>query len=351
MAARKEIVRNIVMEGMPLTKALALAEVPKSSYYYKATGERKGKAPSTHTLQNGVWVGDDMVVQAIENLLVQDFIDYGYIRTTEALKQLGYRINKKKVYRLMKEHKLLFKPSQRSSGKRDYVEFTIPLCSRPFEVIELDIKYIYIQGLRRHSYLITLFDVFSRAALVWDLSLSMKSKDAVNLINQLIIDWLIPLNLDPRELNIKIRTDNGSQFIAKKFRDHLELVQIANEYIRPATPQQNGHIESFHNTLTKLVCNKYYFENIEEAKTTIKRFMEVYNNKRIMKSILYLPPLKFIQQWSEGKIICEVRNRRNQYLFRKKPSNQMSGDSSSESSFVQTEFNKFLNNFNNPVPI
>lgn len=115
----------------------------------------------------------------------------------------------------MKEHRLLFKPTQRSLGKRDYVEFTIPACSKPFEVIELDIKYIYIQGIKRHVYLITMLDVFSRAALVWDLSLSMKSNDAVNLINQLINDWLIPLNLDPRELNIKIRTDNGSQFIAK----------------------------------------------------------------------------------------------------------------------------------------
>lgn len=351
MAARKEIVRNMVAEGMSMDTALALAEIPRSSYYYKPTGKRKGKAPSSRTIKNGNWVEDSLVVEAIKKMLGQDFIDYGYIRTTAALKQQGYIINKKKVYRLMKEQNLLYKKTNAASSPKEYVELTVPLCSRPFEIIELDIKYIYIQGLRRHAYLITMLDVFSRAVLVWDLGWTMKAEIVVDLVNKLLKDWLIPLNADPRELSVKIRTDNGSQFIAKKFREHLLKSTISNEYIRPATPQQNGHIESFHNTLTRLVCHKYSFDDIYQAQEVLERFITVYNEKRIMKSILYMTPMKFLQKWAEGHIITETKNKRNNYFFREEPRVEKSLDSSSEDSFVHFKDIEKINRLNNHSPI
>lgn len=351
MAARKEIVRKMVAEGMSTDKALALAEVPRSSYYYKPTGKRKGKVPSSCTIKNGVWVEDRVVVEEITEMLGQDFIDYGYIRTTAALKQQGYIINKKKVYRLMKEQHLLYKKTKAASSKKEYVELTVPLCSRPFEIIELDIKYIYIQGLRRHAYLITMLDVFSRAVLVWDLGWTMKAGNVVNLVNKLLKDWLIPLNADPKNLSVKIRTDNGSQFIAKKFREHLLTSTISNEYIRPATPQQNGHIESFHNTLTRLVCHKYSFEDIYQAQEVLERFITVYNEKRIMRSILYLAPMKFLQKWEEGQIIAETKSKRINYFFREEPRIEKSADSPSEVSFVHFKDTEKINRFNNHYPI
>lgn len=351
MAARKEIVRNMVAEGMATDTALALAEVPRSSYYYKPSGKRKGKAPSCRTMKNGNWVEDSLVVEAIKEMLGQDFIDYGYIRTTAALKQQGYIINKKKVYRLMKEQHLLYKKTKAASSPKEYVEHTVPLCIRPFQIIELDIKYIYIQGLRRHAYLITMLDVFSRAVLVWDLGWTMKAENVVNLVNKLLKDWLIPLNVDPRELSVKVRTDNGSQFIAKKFREHLLKSTISNEYIRPATPQQNGHIESFHNTLTRLVCHKYSFEDIYQAQEVLERFITVYNEKRIMKSILYMAPMKFLQKWAEGQIIIETKNKRNNYFFREEPRIEKTMDSPSEDSFVPFKDIENINRLNNHSPI
>ena len=36
-------------------------------------------------------------------------------------------------------------------------------------------------------------------------------------------------------------------------------------FILPATPQLNEHIESFHSTVQKLVCNKYNFKNLSDA--------------------------------------------------------------------------------------
>lgn len=168
--------------------------------------------------------------------MFQNFIDYWYIRTSKALRQLELQHQKKKAYRLMKKHRLLFRPTPRVVPKREYVESIIPVYYNFFEVIELDIKYIYIKSLKRRAYLIPVIDVFSRAALLWDLSWSMNSEDAVNCKEQIINDWAIALDLNLRELNITIRTNTGFYLIAKKLKNHLELTQIGNGYVRPATP-------------------------------------------------------------------------------------------------------------------
>lgn len=324
MEERKEIILKIVSLGMPTSKALSIAGICKSTFYYKRNGRKRGKKPKGWTLYQDQVVPDEMVVQTIENTLGQDFIDYGYIRTAEELKNLGYHINKKKVYRIMKEHKLLY-PKRRAlkSASKEYVEFSSPLCSRPFEAIEVDIKYIYIHGEKRNAYLITMLDVFTRIALEWTLNLDMKTQRVVDLLNKMYTRWLIPHNIDPLTLMVKIRTDNGSQFIARLFREHLNQAKIQNEYIHPATPQQNGHIESFHKTLTELVCNKYYFEDFDQADCVLEKFFDVYNNKRIMKSILYKPPLQFFKLWQENHVETKVVNKKIKHFLReRKPENQ-----------------------------
>ena len=351
MAARKEIVSRAVVQGMPVKRALSVAEIPSSSYYYRSNGKRIGKAPSTHTQYGNLLVPNEAVVKEINEILSEEFIDYGYERTTQELKKRGFHINKKKVYRLMKENALLFPKVKGDFVKRKFVEFTVPLATKPLETIELDIKYIYIQGLKKHVYLITMLDVFSRTALVWELNYSMKAKDAIRLVGKLISQWLFPMNLDPQKLSVKIRTDNGSQFIAKAFKTSLEDAQINNEYIRPGTPQQNAHIESFHSTLSRLVCEKYYFEDVQEAQDVLKRFFKTYNSKRIMKAILNMAPLEFLQAWSEGRIAHVIKGREVKYFLREKATEQGSEGLPSDTFLSFSKNNQLLSNFINQQPI
>ncbi len=336
MESRKQVVCKMVSLGMRTEKALMIAAIPRSTYYYKSSGAKKGKRPSGYTLFNGKMVSNSQVIKSILELLEQEFIDYGYIRTTAALVSMGYTINKKKVYRLMKEHGLLYAKRYSKARNKKYVSYSSPICSRPFELIEIDIKYIYIHGEKRNAYLITMLDVFSRKALVWTLNWNMKTQRVIELLDQLYTQWLIPLNIDPKKIQVKIRTDNGSQFIAKLFRTHLGEASIENEYIQPGTPQQNGHIEAFHNTLTKLVCNKMELESIVQAKRILERFFDTYNNKRIMKSILYKSPSEFIKAWHNGEVVTRKINGKTKHFFRERvPENQAS--LSSETLIMQNE--------------
>ena len=83
------------------------ADIPKSSFYYKVHPGERGMKASTHTLQGESMVENCEVVEEIRRVLGRDYCIYGYRIMTYELQSLGYLINKKKVYRLMKEHRLL----------------------------------------------------------------------------------------------------------------------------------------------------------------------------------------------------------------------------------------------------
>jgi len=65
----------MVSLGMPASRALDIASIPRSTYYYKSTGGRKGRRPEGHTLLNGQVVPDSQVIRSVYQILSQDFID------------------------------------------------------------------------------------------------------------------------------------------------------------------------------------------------------------------------------------------------------------------------------------
>lgn len=112
----------------------------------------------------------------------------------------------------------------------------------------MDIKFIYIHGTGSvmQIMVLTILDTFTRQVLAWKCQLSIRKTDVKSLIDQLIIEHLQPNDLLKQDIQVSIRSDNGSQFIAKLARNCLRENFIIQEFTQPATPQQNGHIESFH---------------------------------------------------------------------------------------------------------
>lgn len=316
MEERKELMVSFVGKGLSVAKACAITGISKSCYYYRSNGKRKGRIPSKVTLlDDGRVISNAEVVGRIQRLLFSnDFIDYGYQRVHQALRKQGVKINHKKVYRLMKEANLLFPAKKSQSRRREFVKYTIPEYTEPFATVEIDIKYVYIAGERRHAYLATILDIFSRLAVEWEIDWQMKASDIVALIKRFLASRFVKSYW--KRIVLKIRTDNGPQFISIELGKEINLLALEQEFIRPGTPQQNGHIESFHNTLKKLVTDKFEFKTLEEAKAVLRQFYKVYNNQRIMKSILYCSPKEFLEHWEKGKIGIKEKNGKQTFFFR-----------------------------------
>lgn len=316
MEERRQIVNSYVQSGLRTKLALPLAGLSRSTYYYKPTGTKGGKKPSAYTVRrDGTSISNNELIELMTGILEQPFIDYGVKRMTLKLNDEGFVINKKKVYRLMKEHHLVYPKRRKVNPDRQFVKFAVPDPGGPYETIEIDIKYIYIQGKNKNSYLITALDTFTRVALEWTLDYHMKTSQVANLIK------VMANNIDQchKPKKFFIRTDNGPQFVAKALKECLKDLSLEHEFILPGTPQQNAHIESFHSVVSKLVATKYEFESLQHARKIFTEFYEVYNNIRIMTVLAGKSPKEFHRLWSHGLVIKSKTNRGFKFILREKP--------------------------------
>ena len=197
----------------------------------------------------------------------------GYVKICKDLHSYGFLINKKKVYRLMKEQHLLCGAVIRSSGeKRQFVRFRVQEAVRPMEQLCMDIKYVYIQGEKRNALLLTILDVYTRSILAQVLWWRIRKEQVI---------WLLHKILRQHSTKgITLRNDNGSQFIAHAVRDYLKEKEVQQEFTHIATPEENCFIEAYHSILEKQLLQTTEFQDIEEAIGVFNRWRSFYNNRR-----------------------------------------------------------------------
>ena len=87
-----------------------------------------------------------------------------------------------------------------------------------------------------------------------------------------------------------MRSGNATQFICNTVENFLSMMNIPHERIHPGTPKEDAHIESFNSILEREVIRKLEFESFEEAESTIRRYVDFYNNERLHSAIGYITP-------------------------------------------------------------
>jgi transposase InsO family protein len=282
-------------EGNKVTKVLSMVDISRSTFYYRAVTGRKGRKPEKYVMhRRGQLFSEQAVIEEIKHLLSQEFVNYGYIKVSMYLKDKGYIINKKRVYRIMKENRLLLNKRIRGSRKREFVKERRMRAERPFEKLQMDIKYVYVRGERRNVYLLSLMDIFSRKVLGYRVSGSMRKEVVINLVDEVILNTAVP-----RE--VTIRTDNGSQFIAHKLRDYLKGIEIRQEFIHVSSPRENGYIESLHSILEEEVIKKFEFQRLDHLRDILEKYFQFYNEERIHSGIGYRSPERFLREYQNGK--------------------------------------------------
>lgn len=287
---------------MSTRQVLSVVGLPASSYYYQPKPGRKGLMPSKTTwhLQQG-WVSNQAVVRQIEAILSEPFQDYwGYHNVTAELRTQGYWINPKKVYRLMKERRLL-RPSTRlrPKVKRKYVKFRKIKSVRPLEYVEMDIKCVWVPDRGKCAYLLTLLDVHTRKVLAHQLAWNIKHQQVIDLFAILIDQGQLPAQTT-------IRSDNGSQFIAARLREYLALVGLEQEFTHVATPEENAHVEAYHGILQRELFARFEYCSFLQVNQLIDRFVEYYNHKRRHGSIKRQTPER---KWKNEQHLIVTPNR------------------------------------------
>jgi len=202
---------------------------------------------------------------------------------TQRLRQRGWKVNRKKVSRFMSilGLKIKCKAKKRrrlgiSSGKRQQACY-------PNHVWSWDI--IYDQTSRgRQLRILTVLDEYTRECYSIQVGYHMTSCEVLETLKQLVQQHGMPEH---------IRSDNGSEFIAKAVQVWIKTSQIATLYITPGSPWENPYIESFHGKFRDECLNRELFDSLLEAQIIIEDWRNEYNQERPHSSLGYQTPFEF----------------------------------------------------------
>lgn len=288
-------------KGHSMGLVLRLLGLPRSTFYHKASAGLPGRPHSTHTLRlDGTMFPNETVVADFMDLLAVEFVDYGYRKVGEWLRwHKRYLINDKKVLRLMQDNRVTL-PRRSDPGAADRKRITekVPQPSGPRQRIEVDIKYVRVQGKRNNALVLNFVDLFHREWLPFSAGWTIRKEDFIRMLRAIFGD--VPLA--DTGLHLVIRTDNGSQFIATDVAIWMGQMGISHEFIHPATPEENAHVESFHSIMQRAMVRNREFESLEELRETLARFRHFYNYERLHSATCQRPPMVFLELWKQGHV-------------------------------------------------
>jgi putative transposase len=230
----------------------------------------------------------------IEQIVVE-FIRYGYRRVTYQLRREGWKVNRKRVARLMREQSLQCQVKRRwvrttdsDHGYRIHPNLVNGLkVERLNQVWVADITYIRI--LTGFLYLAVVLDLFSRKVIGWALSEQIDAELALAGLRMALEER------GPVEGCIH-HSDRGVQYACHAYVEELEAAKMRISMARKGNPYDNAAAESFMKTLK---CEEVYlwdYQSVEDVKRRIPYFLqEVYNQKRLHSALGYVTPEEFEQ--------------------------------------------------------
>jgi putative transposase len=183
-------------------------------------------------------------------------------------RELAGAVNRKRVQRLMREHRLL--QSKRSEGRRKrpgYFQVT-----RPDELWHLDMRSIWIAE-HGWCYLNAVIDCCTREITAWSLDVRCRAQEAIAVLDVAVDDRRVARG------TLTLGTDNGTAFTSRAFRARLAEHAITHRRGGYRDPESQAFIESWFSKLKQRCVWREDFETLDEAREKIGRYIDRYHHR------------------------------------------------------------------------
>ena len=263
---------------VPIVRLCELLDVSRSWYY-----ERDDQAEP-----------EDIALRDEIERIILEFSGYGYRRVTRELARRGWRVNHKRVLRIMREESLLCQIKKRfvivtTNSRHGFPVYPNVLAttalSAPDQAWVADFTYIRLRS--AFVYLACILDAYSRRCVGWHLSREMNTHMTSRALQQAIVER------HPRPGLIH-HSDRGVQYASHEYIEQLQAIGAHISMSAVGNPYDNAKAESFFKTLKQEEVYLKEYHSFADAEQNLTTFIEqVYNEKRLHSSLGYLPPAEF----------------------------------------------------------
>jgi transposase InsO family protein len=240
-----------------------------------------GQSLSTQRYKVKKLLDEDELTNRIINLANQ-YGRYGTPRITAILKREGFMVNHKRVERIWRQQGLKVAKKQKKR-RRLWLNDGSTIRLRPEyknHVWSYDIMEDKTYNGKKFR-ILNIIDEYSRECLLSFASRRITSREVVEFLTDLFCRKGLP---------DYIRSDNGSEFTAKRVREFISNLGTYPAFIEPGSPWENGYIESFNGKMRDELLNGEIFDTMAEARVLIDSWKAYYNTIRPHSSLEYRPP-------------------------------------------------------------
>lgn len=253
-----------------------------------------GRSRSTVRYRPRPRADEAALVRAIRRL-VRRHPRYGYRRIHARLMATGWRVNRKRVRRLWKALGLKRRIRRKSQGWRRFPGSSANSCTARPAAAKNDVwtcDFIHDRTVSGGSLKwLSVVDEYTREVLLLHPAATLSAADVRRAFGRLI-GW----RGKPRA----VRCDNGGEFVGAALAEWLPRKGIELMAVAPASPWQNGYVESFHGKLRDEFLNCSVFADVADAKAQAAWFRREYNTVRPHSGLDYQTPQAFAATCGEA---------------------------------------------------
>jgi putative transposase len=215
--------------------------------------------------------------------LAQARVSHGYRRIHLALQREGWKVNRKRVYRLYKQEGLVVRVKRHRRHVTSCRREEIPAAQAANEIWSMDFMSDELFNGQRIR-LLTLVDNFTRESLAIEVDRSIGGQRVVEILMQLARERSVPST---------IKVDNGPEFTSKRLDQWAYFNGVELDFSRPGKPTDNAFIESFNGRLREECLNESWFLSIDDAREKVEQWRLYYNGQRPHSALGNLAPKEF----------------------------------------------------------
>lgn len=281
MSVRVARSRAVVAAGRTPTVVARVAGVSRQALYRPisrrpaAAGPGRGRA------------GDERIVEVAR----EHPTDGTRMVAALASRALGEPVNRKRVQRVMRAHRLLQR--NRNGDRRRRPGFF--RVTRPDELWHIDMTKVWTA---QHGwvYLHAIVDCCTRELVGWSVDLRCRDDEAIAVVEAAVL----ARRVEPGRLTLG--SDNGSQFTSRDFRRHLSARGITHRRGGYRDPESQAFIESWFGQFKKRCAWRSEWESIEQARTEIGAYIDGYHH-RPHSGLGYRTPAEVATTWQDPDVL------------------------------------------------